>query len=428
MLEQIKKYISENELCEADERVLIAFSSGRDSVCLAHLLIEAGYDVALAHVNYGLRGVDSEADEAFARQFAADRKLDIHVHNEPFEKGENLQERARNVRYGFFQKLCVEHNYSSLATAHHRSDNLETFLVQLLRGASLRALGGIPPKNGNIIRPLLFADRSAIDAYLQANKLAFREDASNATLDYLRNRVRHQMLPAIEDVETNALRNLESISARLAEHTLATKAFAQSFWESTDRKAILLDRLPKSMQAFWLHEAVYDLGFTRTQCENAVSAKQSGKEVASQQWRMVLNGNRIEIAAKSNTKPSVAELNNAETIENNHYKVTASQTNKLLRDPANLQVVLDAEKIDFPIQFRPWKPGDSFQPLGSSYHVKIKDYLTDKKLGKLRKEQTVVACSGGKIIWIPGIAISDKVKVTNDSSSLVCLDFCYIRE
>ncbi len=379
-------------------------------------------------MNYSLRGADSEKDEAFARQMAKELGIEIYVLNQPLEKGSNLQERARQVRYDFFRSMAKRERFSYIATAHHRDDNLETFLVQLLRGASLNALGGIPVRNNEVIRPLLWADRTEIDAYIAENDLTFREDQSNTSTDYLRNKVRHQLIPLMSEMEPRTNAKLESVSNRIQEHTETVDELAKSFVTAGQPTRIELHRLPATNPDFWLYRATLDFGFTQTQCQNILEATEAGKEVQSTSFRMVLQGDHLEIGPANTTPPKSLMMPSEGFFQCEDYTVEVKPVEEALFPKDNLHICIDADQLSFPLELRVWKAGETFQPLGADYRVKIKHYLKDRKLGKLQQERTVVAYSDGVAFWIPGIAIADHVKVSNETKAYLSLNFNYIRE
>ena len=204
MLQRFREYIAANSLCSEDEHILLAVSGGIDSVVMTDLFAESGFKTGLAHCNFGLRGAESDEDEAFAGSLA--ERYSMEFHSTRFPTGQvaeqeriSIQMAARNLRYEWFEKLREAHGYSWIATAHNQDDVLETFFINLSRGTGIRGLTGISPRTGRVIRPLLFAPRRDIVEYADSKGLSYREDSSNASDKYLRNRIRHHLIPLLEE-------------------------------------------------------------------------------------------------------------------------------------------------------------------------------------------------------------------------------------
>lgn len=430
MLEIIKQAIETHKLIRSGERVLIAFSGGRDSVVLAHTLHRLGYSIGLAHVNYQLRGDESDGDEAFARQFAETLKAPIYVQKLALEKGSNLQERARNIRYSFFEQLAESEGYQRIATAHHQDDQVETVLIQIVRGASLLAIAGIPRQRDQYIRPLLDVSRKDIDEYIRQNDLGFREDSSNQTTDYLRNLLRLNTIPELKSKQADLAQNVLSVAQRLQEQNDAIESLAHSWLErdSVGKQNIRFEQLPENNRSFWLHAACKNFGFNAAQCDDILSASQAGREVVCDSHRMVRTSNGVEIIVRREDYLNEILITSPGDFRGKliEIRLTESRPKAISKDPMHAQ--MDADKVSYPFLVRRWKTGDEFQPLGSDFTVKVKKYLTDHKLGKLGKESQYVVESNDQIIWIPGLTISEKVKLTSASERAISMEFSYIRE
>jgi len=219
MLQRFLEYIEANSICTRDEKILVAVSGGIDSVVLLNLFQEAGFDTALAHCNFHLRGSESDEDAGFVKSLSGEKAQEFYLKDFDTEevagqRGISIQMAARDLRYEWFEELRKEKKYHFIATAHNLDDILETFFINLSRGTGIRGLSGIPPKSGRLIRPLLFASREEIIAYATEKGLSYREDSSNASEKYLRNRIRHKLLPMLEEQnpsfrQSQKLKNLD---------------------------------------------------------------------------------------------------------------------------------------------------------------------------------------------------------------------------
>ncbi len=222
MLDRFTDFLKEHRLCIRGERILLAVSGGIDSVVMAHLFKEAGYDCSMAHCNFQLRGEDSNLDETFVRSLAAYLEIPFFVKHfdvdaEMRDKGISMQMAARDLRYKWFEQLLEEQSLDRLATAHNKNDAIETFFLNLSRGSGIRGLKGIPPRRGRIIRPLLFASREQIESYQKSQNIEYREDASNLETKYQRNKIRHDVLPVMEQINPGFMEIMEGNITRIGE-------------------------------------------------------------------------------------------------------------------------------------------------------------------------------------------------------------------
>ena len=234
MIDRLRTYINQEALCSGHDNILLAVSGGVDSVVMTHLFCMAEYSCAIAHCNFQLRGEESEADEAFVRNLAAIYEIPVYVERFDTEdvvknEGISIQMAARKLRYTWFDKLLKEKEFDRVATAHNLNDSVETCLINMTRGTGIRGLSGIPPKSGKIIRPLLFATRHEILSYCNEEHIAYREDASNASKKYHRNRIRHDVIPALEEINPGFLHTMQENMNRNKE---ATEIYRQKVEET----------------------------------------------------------------------------------------------------------------------------------------------------------------------------------------------------
>jgi len=288
VIQQLLDHIRRHQLFQPDDRVLLAVSGGVDSMVMLHVLHAAGFtQLAVAHVNFQLRGEDSRADEALVQSWCAAHHLPCHVHRADTERyaeahGLSIQMAARDIRYTFFHDLCLQHGYAYIATAHHLQDSFETVLLNLTRGTGMDGIAGIAVRQGNIVRPMLFATREQIMAYATEHQLAWREDRSNLSTDYARNAIRLQVMPILRSLNPGLDHHLPDTLQRLAatQH-LAQAAVANLREHLVEQQGGLLriHLAPLLAQAdanVILWEIIKPFGFNFRQCRDMIAQHQSG--------------------------------------------------------------------------------------------------------------------------------------------------------
>jgi tRNA(Ile)-lysidine synthase len=422
-----------------EKRYLLAFSGGKDSVCLAHLLTRAQIPFEMAHVNFGLRGDESAGDEDFAKNWASEHNIPFHTHQGRTEelagsKGISIQMAAREIRYDFFEKIRRERNLSGILLAHHEDDQIETILLNLLRGTGIEGIYGMADRKGWLIRPLLPFSRNEIEEYIQHHFLAWREDSSNQKTDYKRNRLRHQGIPALLALEPDAKQNLLTSFSRLKE---TGKAFMGLF-ENWKARNILIDKdsqfLPYSaiqnqpgaatLIYFWLRPYGFnsDQG---NQIHRHFDHLESGKLFQSPSHKINFDREGIflsEIKGEFNPVFIPEGLRQINLHEEKYELITSSTEIPLDKNPENAQ--LDTELLEFPLEIRTWEEGDRFIPLGMDSNKKLSDFLIDSKVPMIQKEQVKVLVSGGRIAWVIGHRIADWAKRTSATRQILYFKKC----
>lgn len=413
----------------AQSKVLLALSGGLDSTVLFHLLRQAGVPFAAAHVNYGLRGPDSVADETFCAQLCQDAGVTFYVHDAEYEMqnrpgGVSLQELAREIRYRFFGTLFQTAGFTHIATAHHANDSAETFFVNLLRGTGLNGLRGIPAVNGVTVRPLLDFTRAELEAYVHTQGLAHREDTSNLKDDYLRNRIRHHVVPALETAESDALERMaESMRHLSAEADLLETLLQQHFPEPfshTPKDAVR--RFPERLWPTVIFRRFRPLGLNAHQAEQMALALggMAGKLFYTPTHRLLVDREAILAEEISERETSGIRLEN----ENAHipgYRICILPFGDVTVSKDNACAFLDADTLTFPLTWRPIRTGDAMQPLGMRGRKKISDILTDNKTDLFAKERLNVLCNGDEIVWMEGFRIADSSKITAQTCRVLCI-------
>lgn len=426
MLERFCFYINENKLFTTTNRLLLTISGGLDSVALAELCHRAGFQFEIAHCNFQLRGDESDGDEEFVRALAKIYSVEVHVKR--FEtkifahdQGSSTQMAARQLRYEWFEELRQEHHYDYILTAHHQDDLLETILLNITRGTGLAGLHGILPKNNVLVRPLLFATRSELEHFIHTHQLAWREDSSNATDDYQRNRLRHHVVPILREMNHKVASAVAEMSERItATEAILTENMAlvseeviqvrqNDIWisyEALEKQTSPLERL-----SFWL--AKYNFSYHQVKNIWKNRRGQVGKQYLSPTHLLVAD--RTHWIVSENKTPS----NNKWLIETDEGELVFPagllkwQTLEIKEESALLPhsnaIFLDIDALSFPLLLRPWQAGDWFCPSGmQGKRKKISDYLIDKKIPRNLKEKVYVLESAGKIVWLVGFRIDDR--------------------
>jgi tRNA(Ile)-lysidine synthase len=436
MLEQFLHHIEQNNLCKRLDKVLLTVSGGLDSMVMLHLFKQAGFSIGVAHCNFQLRGEESKGDEALVNKVCLE--AGIAFHSKQFEtesyahaKGISIQMAARELRYSFFNELAEEKDYQYIATAHHLNDNLETVLLNLVRGTGMDGITGIPVKHHNIIRPLLFASRENILEYATSNRFSWREDSSNASDKYHRNLLRNQVVPLLKKINPgleqgfhNSLERLKG-SAALAFQSL--RQFRSEAVTETENR-IYIDKSKLNGQvspAVILWELVKDKGFNFDQCCAVIDTNhQTGKVFYSDKFQLTIDRIKyiispiktvVDVEVVIDLSLSIAQRGNQKLT----FKVIDKSAFFIDRDPVIGQ--FDFHKLTFPLTWRTWRPGDRFVPLGMSLQKKLSDFFIDTKVSLPDKDGITVLESAGEIVWIVGYRISDKFKVTEQTSQILCV-------
>lgn len=439
----------------AGARLLLAVSGGMDSVVLTDLLHRNGHLLVLAHGNFQLRGAESERDEQFVRTLAETyqvpllvKKFDTTAYAEARKL--SIQEAARELRYNWFKEIInggadaaatiFEKGNNSrqspayIVTAHHANDNIETLLINFFRGTGISGLHGILPLQGNVLRPLLFAKRADIKEYAIQQNLRWVEDSSNASDKYVRNHFRLNLIPGLQqvfpNVEQNLLQNIQRFrdieilyNQALERHTrklLTVKG------NEVHIPVLRLQQLQPLHTLLW--EITRPYGFTAAQVTEIAKLLQaeSGSYVASATHRIIRNRNWLIVA------PKAAETAANILIEAHDTTIRFAAGTLRITHTANTPGIisqhahtacLDAADIRFPLLLRRWKQGDYFYPLGMRKKKKVSRFLIDQKLSATAKEKVWVIESNRKIIWVAGLRIDDRFKLTPASQKVVKIVF-----
>ena len=411
-------------------KLLLAVSGGLDSVVLAYLCKQAGLEFSIAHCNFKLRGSESDGDEAFVRTLGETLKVKVHVKQfntkeETVRASMSVQMAARALRYDWFEELLREYDYDFVLTAHHLDDDLETFLINLSRGTGLEGLAGIPSQNGKIIRPLLPFSRKEIEAYAQKRTFTWREDSSNQETRYLRNQIRHEVVPRLKELTPAFLENFRTTRNYLSGSAHILKIYVSEFRSVLFHKEDGVIKVPvaslkklKPREAF-LYELFKDFGFTQWKDVLHLLDAQSGKQVFSATHRMVKDRDFVLIEALKAEKYKEEYLiqENDRTLSV-PLNITLKLVKELQNESKNI-IYVDKEKLKFPLVIRKWQIADYFYPFGMSGKKKLSKFFKDEKYSLPAKEKQWILCSGDDIVWVIGSRADNRFRITETTSEIL---------
>ena len=441
MIDRFRNVLQELPLPEAP--VLVAVSGGRDSMCLATLMLRSGVDLRLAHCNFGLRGADSDADEDLVRRWAEENSLVLHV--ERFDagayaaqRGISLEMAARELRYDWFNRLCVAEGYGAVMVAHHADDQAETLILNLLRGTGARGLAGMRPVSAlpaadasvPLLRPLLSFTRAEIDAFVQAEGIPFREDASNADTAFKRNRIRKEAFPVFRSINPSFVETLCRDAAHFAEVDAIAEDFyrthAASVWDGTMLKTAALKALPHWRYLLWriLSEAeVKPAVIKEVAALLAADVPLSGKQFPAGERVLLGTATGLqwvwpeELGGKNTlVVPSVGSF----VLDGTAFSVSLEPWMAGMETKqAAGTLIADAAALPFPFTVRHWEMGDWMQPLGLSGRKKLSDLFTDLKFSRADKAAVLVIADDAHVRAVIGHRIDESLKVTASTRRIV---------
>ena len=415
-------------------KILLAISGGIDSVVLAHLCKQANLDFSLAHCNFHLRGEESEEDEAFIMDLAD--ALDVQVFVEGFEteayaaeKKISIQMAARELRYHWFEELRETLQFDYIFTAHHANDNLETVLINFSRGTGLEGLTGIPETNGYIIRPLLGFSREVIKNFAENSNIRWREDSTNKSSKYLRNKIRNEIIPKLEEINPQLIDSFNKTQKNLLQSSMLVEDYVAAIFSRIAReedfgysfRIKMLKTIP-NIQAV-LYELFKTFGFTEWDDVLDLLDAQPGKVVYSRTHRLVKDRESLLLTTiPSETKHEYDILEEEEVVMlpmgTFHFEDVEE-----VKDFGKNIVFLDKEKLQFPLCIRKWRRGDVFYPFGMKGKKKISKFFKDEKLSLPQKENCWLLCSGEEIIWVIGHRPDTRYAVNKETNTILKLTY-----
>ena len=438
LLEHFERYNARHALFSHDDKILLTVSGGVDSMVMLALFVEAGYNIGVAHCNFLLRGAESDEDEATVTAEAA--KYGVPFYNKRFDTqaemertGESMEMAARRLRYAWFRELCDEHGYTVIAIAHHINDSIETFFINMLRGTGLRGLTGITNHVGRIVRPLMFATRKEIMDYALHKHIPYREDSSNKSTKYLRNKIRLGLTPRIREINPR----FPFIMYRNIERLMAAQQFIDCAIDNIYEQVTTFDggiftiNVEKILNFESREFVIYEIlnsrfgfkGDTVDSLCRALSQDNSGKRFYSRSHVAYVDRGNIVIEPIEDEdccEVMVREGQQRAYCGNSALYFELCDVDSLTTyNVADNVALLDADKIKYPLVLRRWTEGDSFTPFGMNGRKKISDYLIDHKVSMPEKKRQFVMLSEGEIAWLIGRRIGDDFRITSKTERVL---------
>ncbi len=430
MLEKFQIHLQNNFPFLKGKKLLLATSGGIDSMAMVHLFQQTSHPIAMAHCNFQLRGLESFEDQKFIEDYADahhipiySTKFDTIAFAEDFQL--SIQMAARELRYNWFYELLETENYDFILTAHHADDNLETFLINLSRGTGLEGLSGIPVQNNKIIRPLLIFSRHEIEVYVAENNIVWREDSSNASNKYLRNKIRHDLIPVLKELNPNFSASFQKTQHYLQEaqqmvedaSVLIYQQVAKEIENDIHFELKKLKQLPNYHS--YLFQWLKEFGFSDWNVIKDLVESQSGKQVFSKHYRLLKNREVLILS------PLIVISNEEFYIDKNQNEVNIPLNLSFCKvtdisASSNSSIFVDENKLKYPLQIRKWKKGDFFQPFGMNGQTKkVSKFFKDEKLSLIAKEKIWLLCSDNKIVWVIGVRADERFKVATTTTQIV---------
>ena len=431
LLDNFKHHIENNLAFLKKSKLLIAISGGVDSVVLTHLSHKEGLQISLAHCNFNLRGDESDDDEDFVEELS--ENLDLEVFIQRFDTTQyakdnkrSIQMAARELRYNWFLELAEQLKFDYILTAHHADDNLETFLINFTRGTGLEGLTGIPEVNGKFVRPLLPFSSQEIEAYAKTNAIKWRDDSSNASVKYLRNKLRHEVVPILKEINPSLLQSFQSTLIHLNDasiiindsiDTFLNKAIQQIEDDAVIFKISEFQKLnnPKP----YLYESLKEFGFTEWNDVLHLLDAETGKQVFSNTHRLIKNRDHLLLSPLKISVSKEIQIMEDEKSKETAFGMLTFEDGKTVSDNQPNIIYIDKDKVNYPLTLRKKKEGDMFFPLGMQGKKKLSKYFKDEKFSLLDKENAWLLCSGDDIVWVINKRADDRFKVTESTNNIL---------
>ncbi len=439
LLNRFKANVIQNGMATCDDKILLTVSGGVDSMVMLDLFVAAGYRVGVAHCNFQLRGAESDQDEQLVEGRA--RELGVEYFNRRFDtalevdrSGDSMEMVARRQRYEWFDEISCSHGYNIISVAHHVDDSIETFFINLFRGTGLKGLTGIMAHRGKIIRPMMFAQRKDLLEYALSHKVPYREDSSNRSTKYLRNKIRLGLIPRIKEINPK----FSNIMSQNMERLINAQQFINASIEKIRCEVIRCEEgiytldveqidpaLPRDFVIYELLNSTF--GFKGDVVDSLIdssASESSGRRFYSKEYVAYTNRGEILIT-------KIPADDSCEVMVEEHMLRNYCGNSVLFYEHLDIGLLenfsvptkvalLDADKLKYPLTIRRWREGDIFTPFGMSGRKKVSDFLIDEKVSQPEKErQFVLLSASGEIVWLVGRRISESFKLDGESENVL---------
>lgn len=433
MFQKFKNHIDTNFSFLQDKKLLVATSGGMDSMVLVHLFQKLKFNITLAHCNFQLRNSESDSDEKFVNNYAKQHnigcfttKFDTINYSEVHKL--STQVAARNLRYNWFNEILVQEKFDYIITAHHADDVAETFMINLSRGTGLEGLTGIPSQNGNVIRPMLPFSRKEIEKYASENSLQWREDSSNASDKYIRNKIRHHIIPVFKEINDSFLQSFQNTLDHLNQQkSLVDDAvllvYEKVVLEEKEQLKINISALLqyKNYKAY-LYQWLYNYGFTAWNDVYDLVQSQTGKRIESENYILLKNRDYLLLSQRKSTDFETIVINSV--TENTNFPLNFSFCNLSNISNQNKNIIfVEESKLQFPLIIRKWNEGDFFYPAGMQGKKKVSKYLKDEKFTLFQKQDAFILESNNQIVWIIGHRADERFKPENTNQNIIQITY-----
>lgn len=440
IINRLQQFVLQHDLFRPDDRVLLAVSGGRDSMLMARLFYELGQDCIIAHCNFNLRGIASDQDEQLVRRTAGAWGMPVYVKqfdtvSYAQQEKISIQMAARALRYQWFETLSRLEGCTRIAIAQHRNDHVETVLLNLTRGTGIRGMLGIQTRRERIIRPLLFLSAEEVTGAVEQLGVPFRDDQSNFSTKYARNKIRHDIIPQFREIQPDfdaiMLQNVKRFEESYSFiRRIVGEIRTRLFQKQDDGFIIAKEELrPHLQDGFLIYELFQPYGFNRTITDDLIRTfgKQSGAVFAGSHYELLWDRTHIFIRGLPGapTLPCTLESANSEVSWGDRtLRLVDADRAEISdhRDPFSETV--DADQLIFPLELRPWEQGDRFQPLGMTGKKKMSDFFIQQKVNRFEKERVPLLINGnGEVIWVVGMRLDNRYKVTENTKKVLTFVF-----
>jgi tRNA(Ile)-lysidine synthase len=433
MLQKLKNHIQQNFSFLQDKKLLVATSGGMDSMVLVYLFQKLNFNFALAHCNFQLRNSESDGDEKFVKNYAELHKIPCFTTKFDTKNYSELhklstQVAARNLRYNWFNDILEQENFDYVVTAHHADDVAETFMINLSRGTGLDGLTGIPSQNGNIIRPMLPFSRKEIENYASENCLQWREDSSNASDKYIRNKIRHHIIPVFKEINDSFLSSFQNTLEHLnQQQSLVDDAVLLVYEkvvleEKEQLKINISDLLQYKNYKAYLYQWLHNYGFNAWNDVYDLVQSQTGKRIESENYILLKNRDYLLLSQRKSTDFETIVINSVTESTNFPLNFSFCNISNISNQNKNI-IFVEESKLQFPLTIRKWNEGDFFYPAGMQGKKKVSKYFKDEKFTLFQKQEAFILECNNKIVWIIGHRADERFKPENTTQKIIQITY-----